>query len=330
MSVSGNESLSLTEQLLAVVAHLPTNSKQYDELQKAAKEIQKRGEKKVKKEKERDPETGKVIKKPLSEQLKPWQTFSKDRVLATLKEYDSTVVPKVANRIGKLVADPKRSKPGAKLTQENYDSIEDEEIIDCYNEWKNLPKEAQWPPKKEGKGKKGSSSSSEVEETEEEEEESEAELAPAPIAIPEPVKPTPKKESKPAKEEKKESKPAKEEKKESKPAKEEKKESKPAKEEKKESKPAKEEKKESKPAKSDTEEKAKPKTRPVMSDTEETPLIYKEGQYIKQKINGKEYVTYTNEKELYCYDEDNNYYGKYNKKTKKVDGSVKDPFEVVE
>jgi hypothetical protein len=272
-----------------------SNSKKFDLLQKTLKELSKTMEKGKKEKKE------KKEKKPLSEHLKPWKAFS-GRVLATLQEVDTSVVPKIANRIGKLVADPKREKPGAKLTQENYDSIEDEEIVESYNEWKELPKEEQWPEKKE---KKGSNSSSEVEETEEE---SEAELAPAPIAIPEPVKAAPKKESKPAKEEKKESKPAKEEK------------------PKKESKPAKEEKKESKPAK---ETKPKP-TRPALSDTEETALIYKEGQYVTQKIHGKEYVTFTNEGELYCYDKNENYYGKYDKKTKKVDGSVKDPFVVEE
>jgi len=283
MSVSGEESISAS-QLLEVMAGL-SNSKKFDLLQKTLKELSKTMEKGKKEKKE------KKEKKPLSEHLKPWKAFS-GRVLATLQEVDTSVVPKIANRIGKLVADPKREKPGAKLTQENYDSIEDEEIVECYNEWKELPKEEQWPEKKE---KKGSNSSSEVEETEEE---SEAELAPAPI--PEPVKAAPKKESKPAKEEKKESKPVKEEKKESKPAKEEKKESKP-----------------------------KP-TRPALSDTEETAIIYNENQYVTQKIHGKEYVTFTSEGELYCYDKNENYYGKYDKKTKKVDGSVKDPFVVEE
>lgn len=349
MSVSGEESVKSTKRTIAIEmfelfeertestlemlkANHAAQGLMIKKLEKEQKELQK-GQKKGKKEKEKD-EHGNVIKKPQSAQLGPWGGFSK-RILALLKTVEPTVTSTAANRVGKLVCLPKRATPKTALTQEDYDSITNDEMIECYNEWKELPFEDQYE-KKEKKGKKSASTSASAaeessEESSEEEESSQPNVARPSSASQSEEKPEPKpakKESKPKVE-----KPAKVEKpKEEKPAKVEK--PKPAKEEK----PAKVEKpaKESSQPKvartgsaSQNEEKPKP-TRPVMSDTEKDTIIYKEQQYVKQKIQGKEYVTFTNEGELYCYDENENYYGKYNKKTKKIDGSVKDPFTVAE
>ena len=317
MSVSGEESVKSTKRTIAmeilefakerIGSDNPVevrkvldgvNALNTAELSKEYKELQK-GQKKGKKEKEVD-EHGNVIKKPQSAQLGPWGGFSK-RCLELLKTENPKITSTAANRVGKLVCLPKRATPKTALTQENYDSIEDQEILDCYNEWKDLPFEEQYE-KKEKKDKKGkkSGSSSEVSGSEEEETEVEEEEPPKPVAKPvakkvEAPKPKPvvKKEEAP----------------------------KPKPVAKKE---------EPKPVEKKVEAPKPKPTRPALSDTEKETLIYKEGQYVNQKVNGKEYVTYTHEGELYCFDKKENYYGKYNKKSKKVDGSVPNPFTVEE